>query len=236
MQAVIMAAGRGTRLGKLTDNEPKPLINVDGKPILTRTLEIISPLVKEVIIVVRHLGSKIKNHFGNDFHGHRLIYIEQKIMGGTAGALWQAKPLLRSGSFLVLNGDDLYRREEVAKVLRHPLAMGLTFRKPLGLKYLVITRDKDGLINDWHYITEGEANSPCLMANGVYVLDQRIFDYSPILLSNGEYGLPHTILQMSEEHPVHGQLMDFWVSINYPKDIAEAERILQKELNVSQSR
>jgi NDP-sugar pyrophosphorylase family protein len=63
MKAIILAAGRGTRLTPITDTIPKPMISIAGRPILEHTIENIYTQVDEIIIVVKYLSENISNYF-----------------------------------------------------------------------------------------------------------------------------------------------------------------------------
>lgn len=218
MKAVILAAGRGTRMGKLTENTPKPLLEVRGRPILEHKLNSLPDSIDEVIVVVSYLGDKIRNYFGPSFNGKKIKYVDQNIFPGTAGALWQVRDLL-TGKFLVINGDDFYRVEDLERCLKYDLCMGLSEKDGVDESYLSIELDEEGAVKDWGF----DKNDTKLLINGVYVLDDRIFDYKPELIKKEEFGLPHTILKMSREHPVKGVVMDYWHSLNTPEDIKKFE-------------
>ena len=69
MQAVILAAGVGKRLKPLTDDLPKPMVRVNGRPILEYTLSILPKEIDEVILIVGYLKEKIIEYFGDSFKG-----------------------------------------------------------------------------------------------------------------------------------------------------------------------
>ena len=75
MQAIILAAGRGTRLNYLTENCPKPLIKINGKPILEYTLSSLPSQINEIIIIIGYLGEKIRKTFGNKFRNINIKYV-----------------------------------------------------------------------------------------------------------------------------------------------------------------
>src|SRR3989344_6712776 len=108
MQAVILAAGVGKRLRPLTNDLPKPMVKVNGKPILEYTLSILPSVIDEAILVVGYQKEKIMKHFGDSFNGLPLKYVEQEAPMGMSHALNCARPFLRKGTFLVMVGDDLY--------------------------------------------------------------------------------------------------------------------------------
>ena len=219
MQAVIMAAGRGSRMGKITEDTPKPLLVVKNKTILEHKFDALPDSINEVIVVINYLGEKIKNHLGDRFNNKDIVYIEQKDMFGTAGALWQAKHLLEN-KFLVVNGDDFYNLSEMNQLVKNDLAMGLSRNKFIGDTLLSIKVGDSGEVQGWNF--EKAENS--LIINGAYVLDKRIFNYEPEQIGKGEFGLPHTILKMSRDYPIKGIIMDYWYPLNTPEDIKEFEK------------
>lgn len=109
--AVILAGGFGTRLRHLTDNIPKPLLPVAGKPVLEWTLDHLRNYnIKRVIFALHHNADKIKEHFGNEYNGIRLeYYIEEKPLG-TAGIFNILKNELKD-TFLQIHGDILSKAD-----------------------------------------------------------------------------------------------------------------------------
>ena len=118
MQAVILAAGRGTRMNHLTSNTPKPMINIGKMNLIEWKIESMPPLISEVVIIVGYLGEQIKKHFGENFAGKKITYIEQKELNGTGGALFLAKNSLK-GNFLVMMGDDIYSKEDIVEMIEN---------------------------------------------------------------------------------------------------------------------
>ena len=112
MQAVILAAGEGKRLRPFTDSMPKPMVNVQGRPILEYVISALPGNVKEIILVVGYKSDAIKKYFGDFFVDKRLSYVFQAEPKGTADALCAARNLLTSEYFILLNGDDLYHPED----------------------------------------------------------------------------------------------------------------------------
>jgi MurNAc alpha-1-phosphate uridylyltransferase len=108
MKAMILAAGYGKRLRPLTDHTPKPLVSIGGKPLIVHHLEKIAQTgIKEVVINLGHLGSKIPEALGDgDTWGLSIQYSEEGPDPlETGGGMAKALPLLGSETFLLVNGD-----------------------------------------------------------------------------------------------------------------------------------
>jgi len=109
MHAMILAAGRGTRLGRMTAVTPKPMIALGGKPILEHTLGWLRRNgIRDIVINLHHHGERIRSYFGNGSRfGVRLCYSVESELLGTAGALVPVRDRFTS-TFLVVYGDNLF--------------------------------------------------------------------------------------------------------------------------------
>lgn len=107
MKAMILAAGLGQRMRPLTDNLPKPLLSVGGKPLLQYHLEALAALrIKEVIINIAYLGDKICEFASNGSQfGLKIHYSQETEPLETAGGILQALPLIGNEPILLINGD-----------------------------------------------------------------------------------------------------------------------------------
>ena len=227
MRAIILAAGKGTRFGELTKKTPKALLKVSGKPIIEYTLEALPSRIKEVYLVIGHLGEQIRERVGKEYKGVKITYIELKNLTGTATAVWRVKKYLGKEKFLVLYGDDVYSKKDIEKLVRFNWAFGLAKSVPPTPKYLNIVLDSKKYIIQALYPTAGEMKTGILISTGAYVMDSRIFKYKPVKLSNGEFGLPQTMLTAAKNIPIKGVVMKKWLQINRPKDTKKAEKKLK---------
>ena len=108
MQAIIPAAGDGTRLGDRTADTPKPLLAVDGCPLILHVLERAREArIKEAIIVIGYEGAQIVETVGEQYADVDITYVHQRDRLGLAHAIWQARPHI-DGPFVVLNGDNVF--------------------------------------------------------------------------------------------------------------------------------
>ena len=109
--AVIMAGGKGSRLRSITNDEiPKPMVPVDGKPLLEYQVEKLKAYgIKKIVMIVGHLGEKIVDHFkyGKNF-GVEIDYIFEKEPLGTAGAFYYLKDKIDAKDFMLVFGDVFF--------------------------------------------------------------------------------------------------------------------------------
>lgn len=227
MQAVILAAGRGTRMGELTNLVPKPMLLVKGKTLIEHKLDMLPPEVDEVIFVIGYLGDVIRRKFGNEYRGMRVRYVEQKTLNGTMGAVGLAKRYI-TGRFIVMMGDDLYGIEDVLRACAMPgwaVVVEETEHMASGGKVVL---GEGGLVLD---IVEGEHHGTHgYMNTNLFVLDERIFEYPMVPKAPGslEYGLPQTVLRAAraETIPLSVVRATSWIQVTSPEDIVKAERAL----------
>ncbi len=98
MKVVILAGGKGTRLGKFTQDIPKPMVRLAQKPILQYQVELCACYgLEEIIMVVNHLGESIHNHFGDgSAFGIPISYLHEKEPLGTVGGVKELEDKLTS--------------------------------------------------------------------------------------------------------------------------------------------
>src|SRR5437773_632458 len=108
MDAIILAAGLGTRLRPHTLTTPKPLLPLRGRPILDWTLGALPPAVDRVLVVVHYLAEQVEAYLRTQTHFARWQTVPQGEPRGTGDALRRCREHVRSDHLLVLNGDDLY--------------------------------------------------------------------------------------------------------------------------------
>lgn len=183
MQAVIMAGGKGTRLSSITNDEiPKPMVKLNGKPILEYQLEMLKRNnIKELIFIVGHLGEKIEEYFQDGRKwGVSITYIHEEKPLGTAGAFFYLKQHIEK-TFLLVFGDlildidterfERFHREHGAKLSllvhpnSHPYDSDII---QLGKNQRVIGCDSKNNIRDYYYKN--------IVNAGVYMLDSSILE------------------------------------------------------------
>lgn len=223
MQAVIFAAGEGTRLRPLTHNKPKPMLGVSGRPILEYLLDSLPDCIDEVIIIVGFLSNQIKDHFGNEYNERKIRYAFQKEQLGTFDALNTAKPYLMDNPFLCLVGDDFYNQKDLIKLIKYDLAMLVIEKENPGR--FSICLEKEGYLLDIISNSEIDSNKN-LIFTGACVLTKDIFKEEIIYNNQNEQSLPHMMVSLSKRHPIRMIRAGFWHSITYPDDLLKAEKML----------
>ena len=108
--AMIMAAGLGKRMRPLTATRPKPLIEVDGKPLLDHVLEKLKAAgVRKVVVNVHYLADALEAHLASRAHGLEVVISDERdLLLETGGGLVRAAPLIDADPFLSLNSDNLW--------------------------------------------------------------------------------------------------------------------------------
>jgi NDP-sugar pyrophosphorylase family protein len=109
MKALILAAGKGSRLKNVTNNTPKPMVLFQNKPLLQHNIELCKTYgIKEIFINTSHLANKITDYFGNGIKfGVSITYSYEQELLGTSGALLNFKNYLSQEPFFVLYGDNV---------------------------------------------------------------------------------------------------------------------------------
>lgn len=222
MKAVILAAGKGTRMLPLTRYIPKPMIRIHGIPILEHILNSLPDEISEVILVVGHLHQKINKYFEKSFKKNngnqiKVKYVLQKKMKGTWKALKLTKNLFNKKrkkeleSFLLLNADDLQDKKSLKILIQHKNAL-LAFKHKEPEKFGVITMDKNNfLVNIIEKPTNSTSN---IVFTGVYVLESHIFKCSD----------PQVVNEYLKDRMVKVVEAANWVPIGSPEDFVAAHR------------
>ena len=109
MQAVVLAAGKGTRLRPLTDDKPKVLVEVNGTPLIEDVFDnLIDSGATELIVVVGYKAEQIIDRYGDEYRDVPITYTHQREQLGLAHAILQAEPHV-DGDFMLMLGDNVFR-------------------------------------------------------------------------------------------------------------------------------
>lgn len=223
MKVVIMAGGKGTRIASVASDIPKPMIPIEGKPVLEQELLCLKEQgFDDIIITVSHLGNIIMEHFGDGSKlGIHIEYFFEEQPLGNAGALFQIKEKLTE-DFLLINADAIFDIDFNRFVSFHKSHGGLVtlFTHPNSHPYDsgLIIANKDGQVMSW---LAKEDERPDYYKNrvnaGIHVL-------SPKLLQQ-EIDTPKIDLDRQLLKPLAGTgQMYCYDSPEYVKDMGTPER------------
>lgn len=225
MKAVILAAGEGARLRPLTENTPKPLVKLNGKPLLDYTLDALPPSVSEIIMVVGYLGQQIIDYVGTTTRGRSVSYVWQTEKNGTFPALGLCRESLGKERFLFLHADDLLDASALEHMVQLPGLSIMVFPHSEPQRFGVVELNLDRTVK---MIIEKPAQPLSNLVNaGPAVLDGRIFDEHPRVHGNGEQYLAEALGSLAQRVPVQAVVAREWTPIGYPADIGAVEHRLR---------
>ena len=223
-QAVFLVGGLGTRLGELTRNTPKPLMDVAGRPFLAWLAEsVVRQGVRELLFLSGHLAPQIERAMAPFARqGVEVGYCVEPQALGTGGALTHARERLDS-RFLLLNGDSLFHidlaelaRDEAGQA---PLARLALRRAADADRYGSVTLVQD-VVTGFSEKTPGPARSG-LINGGVYVMRPAVLDHAPA----GGFSLERDLFpRLASEGRLEGRVFDApFIDIGVPASLAEAQ-------------
>jgi bifunctional UDP-N-acetylglucosamine pyrophosphorylase/glucosamine-1-phosphate N-acetyltransferase len=230
MDAIILAAGLGTRLRPHTLHIPKPLLAVRGRPILDWTLGALPKAVDRVIVVVHYLAEQIERYLHSQKHFAQWQLVPQGEPRGTGDALRRCQERIRSERFLVVNGDDLYGARDLAALVECPaglLVHPVEEPRLFGIAFL----RQDGTL-------ERLAEKPPLdgrqLANtGAYLFPRDVFSIELTLSPRGEYEITQYVSDLAAQRPFHVVQAQFWLPIGTVEAWREAQnKNLEREMMV----
>jgi bifunctional UDP-N-acetylglucosamine pyrophosphorylase/glucosamine-1-phosphate N-acetyltransferase len=210
MDAIILAAGLGTRLRPHTLTTPKPLLPIRGRPILDWALGALPDTVDRVLVVVHYLAEQITAYLTSQKHFAHWQTVVQEQPRGTGDALRSCRPFLRSDRFLVLNGDDLYGAADLAGLAGCPaglLVHPVDEPRRFGIAFL----KADGTLE--RLVEKPELDGTQLANTGAYVFPQEVFDIEIGLSARGEYEITDYVSALAARRPVQVVQTRFWLPI-----------------------
>jgi dTDP-glucose pyrophosphorylase len=228
-QAVVLAAGRGTRMRELTESIPKPMVEVRGKPVLQFIVEGLRHCgIKELLIIVGYRKEVVQNHFQDGAHfGIQIRYAEQIVQDGTGRVVGLAQTFCGDDPFLLSYGDILVDPAYYPRLCDLKDAeMSIAVRRSNevfkgGAVYL---NDRFELTDLREKPKPDEAATPWYNA-GIYVFRPSIFDYVARLEKSprGEYELTDAIraISLAGKRVQAVEIVGHWADVRDPEVLAE---------------
>jgi UDP-N-acetylglucosamine diphosphorylase / glucose-1-phosphate thymidylyltransferase / UDP-N-acetylgalactosamine diphosphorylase / glucosamine-1-phosphate N-acetyltransferase / galactosamine-1-phosphate N-acetyltransferase len=232
MQAVILAAGKGSRIYPFSLQKPKPLIEVANKPVLVHNLDQLLGIVDEVILVVGYKKDQIMEYLGDRYQNIKIKYVVQEEALGTGHAVSLAEKHIH-GHFIVMNGDDLFSRTDIKNIVQFDNCILLAPKDDVSA--FGVVEVKDGLVVDFiEKPKDGEKLSSNLVNTGLYCFTPYIFPILKLLPKSqrGEFEVTDAVKHIASLGKMHYQtLQGFWLPVGYPWHILEANELILKEEN-----
>lgn len=246
MKAVILAAGKGTRMRELTEEIPKPMLRVQGKPILEHIVSgLVSSGVHDIFIVTGYQAETIEGYFkdGAQWNAH-IAYGRQLVQDGTGKAPELAKEFIGPSPFLLTYGDILVKPETYQQMIHRynedyfsgvvTVTPGEDVTKG-GLNFFddtfCLTRlvEKPSAEQIQQLRDEGllKAGDPAWYNAGIYIFKPSLFDFTAKLGKSprGEYELTDAIIALlATRHRIAGlEIQGRWVDVRDPEVLASLE-------------
>lgn len=234
-KAVVLAAGRGTRMRELTANVPKPMIEVRGKPVLQHIIEGLRGAgVRELLIVIGYRADAVRNFFGDGSRQNIAIqYATQTVQDGTGRVVDLARDFVGDFPFILSYGDILVDPVNYKRVTDLPdnieAVITVTRGEDVSKGGAVFLNDRMELVDLREKSQPGEATSPWYNA-GLYAFRPSIFEFTAKLKPSprGEYELTDAIrdLAQSGKKVKALELTGTWADVRDPEILARLNQKL----------
>jgi len=229
--AFILGAGLGTRLRPLTENMPKPLLRIGGRPIITYAMEHLREAgVKRFIVNAHHCADKYTEAFPeSSWQGIPIIFRHEPVLLDTAGGIKNIEDLIAQDErILVYNGDIITNLPLAPLIDRHfELQTQVTLALRSGGPILNVNIDSRGFICDMRHTLNHPGIQSCLFA-GVYIMENAFLGR---LVPGRIESIVVPLLSMIQENPrsIGGALLDegHWYDVG---SLAEFDRLTQRGL------
>ncbi|MCX6333143.1 MAG: sugar phosphate nucleotidyltransferase [Bacteroidia bacterium] len=233
-----MAAGKGTRLGKISETFPKVLLDINGKSLLRLAVENCTAFgFDDIIINVHHLADMVEEEIAKLRKDGFSITVsdERSLLLETAGGLFKARDFFNKEPFLLCNADTLTDLDLSAMYRYHLKMKGLAtlaVRDRIGKRYFLV--DQQGRMKGWCNKATGErivaVEEPETLSeiafSGRHIIDPEIFNY----MSDGICTMTALYLHLAESHNIYTFREDggYWFNVGTPEDLKAARNYLQK--------
>ena len=241
MKAMIMSAGKGTRLGKITETIPKVLVGINGKSLLQIAVETCTRHgFDDIIVNVHHLAGMVEEEVRRlNKIGYRIsVSDERDLLLENGGGLYKARDFFDDNPFLVYNADivtdldlsDLYRFHLKKKGLAT-----LAVRKRTGSRFLLV--DSEGVLKGWCNIATGEKiladnageNLTRVGFSSLQIIEPEIFRY----MKEGIYTVVNLYLELASSHKIYTLRHDdgYWFNVGTPEELEKVREFTYRRLS-----
>jgi MurNAc alpha-1-phosphate uridylyltransferase len=239
MKAMIFAAGLGKRLGAITNNIPKALVDINGKTALHLAVEKCSRSgFNDIIINVHHLAGMVEDEVKRlNNMGYRVsVSDERELLLENGGGLFKARNFFDCNPFLLYNVDIISDMDLPALYRHHTEKRGLAtlaVRHRPGKRFLLV--DSEGRLQGWRNISTGEQILAGPIDSGLneiafssmHIAEPEIFNY----MTEGIYTLIDLYLRLASDHRIYTLKHDegYWVDVGTPESLELVRKLLSEK-------
>jgi MurNAc alpha-1-phosphate uridylyltransferase len=225
--AMVLAAGFGQRMRPLTDNVPKPLVKVAGKPLLDHVLDRLADAgVTRAVVNVHYLAEQIERHLATRVRPQIIISDERGVLLDTGGGVVKALPLIGDAPFFHINSDTIWIdsvQPNLTRLAEHFDAAtmdGLLLLAPGAGSIGYAGRGDFTMAPDGRLQARPERDVAPFVYAGAAILSPRLFDGAP----QGAFSLTRLFARAIAAGRLHGlRLEGLGMHVGTPEAIAEAE-------------
>ena len=221
MKSLIIAAGAGSRFGKLTQDLPKPLLKIKGKFLIEWVMDsLILGGISEIYIVVGYKGNKIKEMIGNSYCGKPIYFVNNPNWEkGNLTSLYAAKDYLNSEMFILSMADHLFDPNIVRDIIEKKPKT--TVILAVDRKYQQTTDDMKVLVKNNFIKDIGKNIIGNYVDIGLFKMKGKIFEYAGKVLTEESYNLFEAIKEASKYDDAI--IMDinrrFWIDVDTQEEL-----------------
>ena len=229
--AMVLAAGLGTRMHPLTENKPKPLVEVAGRALVDHVLDRLAEAgVERAVVNVHHFAEQMQRHLSERKHPRIVISDERGLLLGTGGGVRKALPYLSDAPFFHINSDTIWIDGATPNLKRLAAAFD-----PATMDALLLLAPTAGSIGytgrgdftmapDGRLQKRGEREVAPLVYAGAAILSPTLFKDTP----EGEFPLTLLFDRAAKAGRLHGlRLEGRWMHVGTPDAIAAAEQVIK---------
>jgi len=237
MKAMIMAAGKGTRLGKITETIPKVLVDINGKSLLQIAVETCTRYgFDDIIVNVHYMADMVEEEIRRlNRLGFRItVSDEQELLLENGGGLYKAKGFFDNNPFLVYNADIVTDLDLSSLYHYHIKKNGLAtlaVRNREGSRFLLV--DSEGVLKGWCNIATGEkilaVNEEAKLSkigfSSIQIIDPEIFKY----MKEGIYTVVSLYLELVSTHNIYTIRHDdgYWFNVGTPEELVKVREFMR---------
>lgn len=243
MKALIFAAGLGTRLKEFTNDRPKALVELAGRPLLQHTIEkLIGFGVNEITINVHHFADQVISFIDNHRFVNAEIHIsdERDYLLDTGGGLKKAAPFLEGDEPILLHNVDVISNLDLKALERFHLnsksLATLSIRKRETSRYLMF--DKDLQLAGWKNIATGEsivsrennfAEATQYAFSGIHIIQPELIK---LISEEGKFPIIDLYLRLATTEKITGYIdhSSVWMDLGKPEQLQNAENLFRNNL------